>query len=288
MLDDGALIGTRKADFTDIYHRPDPREYYRALRPLDYQIPQRALPVVEAVLAAAGGAGRPRTVLDVCCSYGINAALLRHRVTLDELGARYCDPDRDDLAPDELALADRRFLAARARRPNLRVVGLDASAPAIGYSVEAGLLSDGFAEDLEASMPSPALVAGLREVGLVICTGGVGYIGPRTFDRLLGALPDPGELWLAVFVLRVFAYDEIATTLARHGLVTEKLPGTFRQRRFADRDEYDAANHDVARRGLDPTGKEADGWYHAECYLSRPAADAARIPAAELLAAALA
>lgn len=283
MLDDGALISTRKADFTDIYAQPDPRAYYRELCPLDYQIPQQALPVVEAALAASGA----RTVLDVCCSYGINAALLRHDLTLDDLAERYCSTVLDGLSPDDVLAADRAFLAARRRRPHLRVLGLDASAPAVDYAVSAGMLTGGFGENLEDSDPSAALVDGLREVGLVICTGGVGYIGRRTFDRLLGAVPDAGELWFTVFVLRVFAYDEIAVTLADHGLVTEKLPGTFRQRRFADRAEYEAANHDVARRGLDPTGKEADGWYHAECYLSRPAADAARTPAAELLAAAL-
>jgi len=283
MLDDGALFGTRKADFTDIYVQPDPRAYYDTLLALDYQIPQQALPVVEAVLAAAG----PRTVLDVCSSYGINAALLRHRVTLDELGGRYRDPRLAALTPDELAVADLTFLAPRRRRPNRRVLGLDSSAPAIDYAVRTGMLSDGWAEDLESSEPSPALVDCVADVGLVICTGGVGYIGTRTFDRLLRALPEPSGLWLAVFVLRVYTYDEIAETLARYGLVTEKLPGTYPQRRFADRDERDAALHDVERRGLDPAGKETTGWYHADCFLTRPAADAALTPATELLAAAL-
>lgn len=283
MLDDGALVSTRKADFTDIYAQPDPRAYYRELCQLDYQIPQRALQIVEATLAASGA----RTVLDVCCSYGINAALLRHDLTLDELAARYADPERDDLSPAEMLADDQAFLTPRRRRPNLRVLGLDSSAPAIDYAVRAGMLTGGFSENLEGGEPSGELVEGVRDVGLVISTGGVGYVGTRTFDRLLDAVPNAGELWLAVFVLRVFDYSEIAATLADHGLVTEKLPGTHRQRRFADRDEYEAANLDVTRRGLDPEGREADGWYHAECYLTRPAAEAARVPAAELLAAAL-
>jgi len=281
MLDDGALIGTCKADFSQIYVQPDPRAYFTALGPLGYQIPQRALPVVEATLAAAGG----HTVLDVCCSYGINAALLRHRVDLEELAARY--RRMHGLSPAEVLAEDRSFFAARQRRPNLRVLGLDCSGPAIDHALGAGLLAGGFAEDLEGGEPSAALVAGLHEVELVICTGGVGYIGARTFGRLLAALPDSGRLWLVVFVLRVFDYTEVAATLAAHGLVTEKLPGTFRQRRFADRAEHDAARSDVLRRGLDPAGREDEGWYHAECYLSRPATDAATILATDLLATAL-
>jgi hypothetical protein len=281
MLDDGTLIGTRKADFSEIYAQPDPRAYYAALRPLDYQIPQNALPIVEAAVVAA----RPTAVLDLCCSYGVNAALLRHDLTLDRLTGHY---DRlDDLTPEVLATVDEAYFAARRRRPRLTVLGIDSAGPAVDYAVRTGLLTAGWSEDLEVDEPSPGLAAGLAEVGLVISTGGVGYIGARTFDRILRAVPRPAELWLVVFVLRVFDYAPIADILAGHGLVTEKLPATFRQRRFADHDEYEATLHDLELRGLDPTGREAGGWLHAECFVTRPAAEAARIPAAALLAAAL-
>jgi SAM-dependent methyltransferase len=262
------LTGENKTDFSTIYGRPDPRAYFRALAPLRYQVPQQALPVIETVLAASGA----RTVLDVCCSYGINAALLRHDVDLDTISARATDPARAALPTADLIDADRAFYAARVRRPDLAVLGLDVSAPAIDYARRTGLLAGGWAEDLEAADPSQALAAGLRDVGLVVCTGGVGYVGHRTFERIAASVGKPRELWLAVFVLRVFGYDEIAAALSRHGLVTERLPGvTFPQRRFADREEAAAALHDVAARGLDPSGKEADGWYHADCYLTRPA-----------------
>ncbi len=264
-IDEG-LTADSKSDFSDIYERPDPRAYFGTLMPLDYQITQQALPVVESVLAEAG----PRTVLDVCCSYGINASLLRCAVDLAEVGVRNTDPARAALAPEDVIAEDTDFYSGRLRHPERTVLGLDLSAPAIEYGTRTGLHADGWAEDLESADPSPALATGLRDVGLVVCTGGVGYIGRPTFERIVGAVDDPGDLWLAVFVLRVFDYDEIAESLAGYGLVTEQLPGTFPQRRFADRAEFDAAVHDVRRRGLDPAGKEADGWYHASCYLTRP------------------
>jgi hypothetical protein len=283
--DDVPLIGDRKADFTGIYHQPDPREYFRTLKGLDYQVPQQALPVIEAVLAASTRAGRPRTVLDVCCSYGINAALLRCQVDLDEISARCSDPALAALAPGDLIEDDAVFYASRLRRPDVTVLGLDVSAPAIDYAVRSGLLAQGWAENLETSDPSPALATGVRDVEMIISTGGVGYVQHRTFERLLRAVHDPHDLWLTIFVLRVFAYDEIADTLAGYGLVTEQVPElTFRQRRFADREEYEAANHDVVLRNLDPTGKEAAGWYHADCFLTRPATAAAQTPLTELLA----
>jgi hypothetical protein len=111
--------------------------------------------------------------------------------------------------------------------------------------------------------------AGAAAVGTVICTGGVGYVGHRTFARLLQIL-DLSDLWFVVFVLRVFDYSPIAGLLAESGLATERWPGTYRQRRFSNAAEQAAVVSELQERGLDPAGKEADGWYHAECWVSRP------------------
>jgi hypothetical protein len=270
---DDVVIGERKTDFNQLYDRPDPRDYLRTLSALDYRIPQLAVPAFDAVLDHIGLAHTgASTVLDVCCSYGINAGQLRFRADLDTLTARYAQPALAALDPDELIRADRAYFADRPRRADLRVLGLDISAPAIDYAVRAGLLADGWAENLESDEPSAALSAGLRDVELIISTGGVGYVGSRTFDRLLGAVARPDRLWAVIFVLRMFDYTEVADSFARHGLVTELVPGLrLQQRRFTDHDEYRAANHDVRLRGLDPTGWESEGWYYADCYLTRPA-----------------
>ncbi|AEA24150.1 hypothetical protein Psed_1917 [Pseudonocardia dioxanivorans CB1190] len=266
-----ADAGSGKADFTDIYTAADPRPYFRALTPLGYQVPRHALPVVETVLAAAPGSP---TVLDVCCSYGINAALLRTTAAYDELAARHADPGRAALPSVEVIAADTVFYAARLTDTGreLRILGLDASAPAVGYATATGLLDAGFAEDLETADPSPALAAALRGVGVVVCTGGVGYVGATTFARILRAVDRPDRTRLVVYVLRVFDYTPVADVLAGFGLVTERIPAlACRQRRFADAAERAAACRDVAARGLDPVGREADGWYHADCFVSRPA-----------------
>ncbi|MBW0114522.1 class I SAM-dependent methyltransferase [Pseudonocardia abyssalis] len=263
MGNDGTQTGEQKADFTDIYRGRDPREYFRTLIPLEYQVPQHALPVVESVLEQ-----HPGTVLDVCCSYGINATLLGHDVDLDGLGAHAVEPGRAGLTHGQVIAEDAAWFAARRRRPGLRVLGLDVSRPAIDYAVATGVMADGWAEDLEAADPSASLIDALADVSLVLCTGGVGYVGPATFDRILTHAPDA---WVLAFVLRVFPYDDVATALAGHGLITEKLPGTHPQRRFADAAEAEAAVHDARLLGLDPTGLEADGWFHAEAFLSRPA-----------------
>lgn len=276
---DAPLIAENKADFDSIYTAPDPRPYHAELRALDYQIPQLAAPIFARLLEASRRDGRMRTVLDVCCSYGLNSAALRRRNPWDVVD-RYTDPAVASLTSEQLADSDASFFA---QRPDLRVLGLDLSAPAIGYAKRARLLDDGWAENLEADDPSAELASGVRDVGLILCTGGFGYVGERTFERLLSCVERPDELWLAVFVLRVFDFAPTARMLSTYGLVTERLEGTtFPQRRFADDAERDAALHDLRLLGVDPTGRETDGRLHAELFLTRPAADAARMPLDEL------
>ncbi|KAI8158013.1 hypothetical protein K4K49_000384 [Colletotrichum sp. SAR 10_70] len=266
------FTNTRKADFNSIYNQPDPRAYFKALTPLQYQIPQQALPFVERVLELSSPSEdvQPRKVLDVCCSYGINAALLRYDLTLDALSAHLASSPKQS-GRDQI-ISDKRFFAFKLIHPEVDVLGLDIAPDAIAYAVKTGLMKDGWAENLETSDPSLSLREGLKDVEVVVCTGGVGYVGPSTFSRIADAVKDSSKLWIVTFVLRVFSFNEIADVLEEnHGLVTEKIPGhLFRQRRFTTREEQSAAVADVRARGLDTKGLEEDGWFYAECYVTRP------------------
>ena len=68
-------INDGKANFEAIYNRPDPREYFRVLGGLGYAIPDLAKGVIRSLIAAAAryATDRPLKVLDLGCSYGINA-----------------------------------------------------------------------------------------------------------------------------------------------------------------------------------------------------------------------
>jgi hypothetical protein len=277
-----AGVGQGKADFDHIYDCLDPREYFRVLGELDYEIPQRAQPVFDALVTAlqsdpARVGGGSLRVLDLCCSYGVNAALLRCDVTLDELFDRYASAALAGLSSAELARADAAYYAGLCLPDAVRVSGLDMAGNAIAYGCGVGLLDGGWAENLEEVDPSGELTDYLGGVDLVTTTGGVGYITERTFDRVLGARREGPAPWVAAFVLRMFSYDRISETLAGHGLVTEKLGGvSFPQRRFASEAEREAALREVRGRGLDPAGMEDTGRYYADFYLSRPAAEAPR------------
>ncbi|MEU7021268.1 hypothetical protein ABZ990_11520 [Streptomyces sp. NPDC046203] len=267
--------------FDDIYEQPDPRAYFATLGALGYETPQHAQWIFRRLLPLAdgggegGGAGRdggPRaSVLDICCSYGINAALLNHHVTLRELTDRYTSPRVAGLTTAELIEDDRAFYAARRRADAVPVVGIDISAPAIAYARAAGLLDEGFAENLETAPPSPELLKAVGDIRLITVTGGASFLSPRTFRPLLDGRQDPP--WVAALVLRTGRYDTIADGLAAYGLTTRKdTSRTYVQRRFTDADEQRYAVAAVSAAGDDPRGKETDGHFHTALHLSRPAA----------------
>ncbi|MFC5720696.1 hypothetical protein ACFP1Z_11030 [Streptomyces gamaensis] len=260
-----------KSCFDDVYDQRDPRPYFRRLAPLEYRIPHHAQEVfrrVHAQRTSLNGAHGPVAVLDLCCSYGINAALLNHHLTLDELYAHYTAPEVQECTTEELIAGDREFYAARRRADAVPVLGLDASSHAIRYAREVGLVTDGFAENLEAAEPSPRLRQALADTGLITVTGGVGYITQRTFGALLAHVRSP--VWVAAFVLRAVPYEPIAACLAEYGLITERdATRTYPQRLFTDPAEQRSALRAVQAVGEDPAGKEADGYYHTNLYLSR-------------------
>lgn len=272
-----------KTCFDDIYDRPDPRDYYRTLGEFDYQIPHHAEEIFRTLLAIRQDEGHRRSVVDLCCSYGINATLLRHDLTLEDLYTHYRAPDRHAAGVEETVAGDKAFFGAHRLADPPRVVGIDAADHAVGYALRTGLLDAGFAENLEETPPTSALRAAVADACLVTVTGGVGYITHQTFRRVLDCVATPP--WIAAFVLREVDYRPIADTLATYGLRTELLESrTFRQRRFATDTESRSALESLARDGISATGKEATGYYHANLFVSRPAHEVDERPLEDLLA----
>ncbi|MET8944699.1 hypothetical protein ABZX30_14225 [Streptomyces sp. NPDC004542] len=262
-----------KTRFDDVYGRRDPRAYFGRLAPLEYEIPHHAQPVFRQAAAERAAlddarAGPP-AVLDLCCSYGINAALLNHDVTLAEMYERYTSPGTRAMSTAELTASDRAFYAARRRADAVPVFGLDVSAPAVRYALGAGLLDAAFTDDLEQGPPGPALSRALAEVGLITLTGGGSYITARTFTALLDGARRP--VWVSAFVLRTVSYRPIARTLARYGLrTTVDVSRVHPQRLFTDERERRYAIAAVRALGGDPAGYEEFGRFHSLLYESRP------------------
>jgi hypothetical protein len=281
-----------KTNFEVIYDLEDPREYFNTLGNFGYCIPQHGQRVFSELIEArragvnGNGTGEGRTkVVDVCCSYGVIAALLKHDIVIDDLYTRYRSEELAGLSSEELARADAAFYGERMKEGAPEVVGVDVARHAVSYGLRSGVLDAGFAENLEEDEPTEELRRAVSGTDLLTITGGVGYISESTFERLLGCMAgEDGRLpWIAVFALRWVSYDDISDVLSSFGLVTEKLAGnTFTQRRFTGAEEREYVLEELAGMDVDSTGREDTGWYHANFYLSRPVQDAS-IPLETLL-----
>jgi len=270
-LTDFDLDETGKIDLSRIYDRPDPRDYYQTLVNLDYCIPGEAESLFRAAVEAYRKArGRQRLkVVDVGSSYGVNGAILKHGFRLADLFRHYGAEATGAMSRRELLARDRGLFVDN-EADELTVIGLDPAEPAVAYARECGILDGYITSDLEQNDPRPDERALLAGTDLVISTGAIGYVGAPTFERILDA--SEGRPWFALFALRMFPVAAIADALRARGYAMWKLDGnTFRQRRFAGRDERAEVLANLERLDIDPAGCEGEGWYHAEFFFARPA-----------------
>lgn len=276
-------INRAKAVFDEIYGLDDPRAYFSALGDLDYMIPDVAEPVVRQILSAkASMTGVKPTVLDVGCSYGINAAVHRFPLTFTGLRHRYARREIRAVSSETLVELDRNFYAAWPDVGLARFIGLDISAPAIRYATGVGLLEQGVVADLETGDLSVEDARIVRSADVIMSTGCIGYVTEKTFGKILDATER--HPWIISFVLRMFPFEPLAATFAKRGFVTERLAGaTFIQRRFHDAEEFENTLATLAALGIDATGLESEGLFHADLILSRPEADARAAPLEDIV-----
>lgn len=274
-----------KANFGHVYVEKDPRQYFNYLGQLDYIIPHLAQPIFEQLIRARGQTqSEPVTVLDLGSSYGVNGALMKYALNYEALRHRYTSPALQNLSSEQMLELDRAFYRSWPVNRNVRVIGLDVSENAVRYGQACGTMDMAFCADLEVADMRPEVAAAVSQTDLIVSTGCVGYVGSRTFDRVMALAREGRTAWVASFVLRMFPYEKIAASLARYGLETEKFEGaTFVQRRFAHREEMEAAVRAVETCGIDTRNHETDGVYHADLYVSRPRAEIERLPLQRLV-----
>lgn len=280
-------VNRAKADGGAIWVQPDPRAYFRVVDGLDCVMPHVAQPVLSQLAdARVRSKGAPITILELGCGYGVNGALLKHGFSFELLRVRYGSTAIQNLDPAELLTLDGHFAAAWPSRPDVRVIGLDPSRAAVTYAERCGFVDRGIVADLETEDLSDEAAALLADVDLIVSTGSFSRIRKTAFDKVTGAAARNAAPWVAAFVPRVASYQHIAKTLRRHGLITERFESaTFVQRRFRDEHEMRAALHLLDAHGINPAGKESEGWLHADLFVSRPWTDIEADPIARLVSA---
>ncbi len=270
MADQKQSLNKYKADFKLLYNAELPHAYFKTMDQLDYQIPEHAKPIINFLISQLGNkASETVSILDLGCSYGILASLVRFDLTLRSLYDRY-----HVLTPLEATLENEiQWYANRWRRGDIKFYGIDVSASAIEFATRVGLLDGGVAIDLEDKRNSShSLVSLPRQVDLIVSTGCVGYITSRTFGKILQHLDSSKPPIIANFVLRAFDYSGIVDIFSEHGFRTTKVANaTFVQRKFQDAAEQAkilSLLSDERVHPKKPAPRERDGYYYAELFLS--------------------
>lgn len=269
-----------KVELRAIYNEENPVTYFSTLSALDYRIPEEGKSIFKRLIAARREAtgSREARILDLGCSYGVNAALLKHGRSMSDLYRLYGD---SAVATPELIARDK-VLFADSVEDDLEWVGLDRAGKAVAYALEVGLLDAGVVANLEDEDPSGDDARAIANADLIISTGCIGYVTEASLGRLMEASAD-SRPWMAHFVLRMFPYAPIDQMAREHGYVTEKLDGLFPQRRFASPEERRRVVASLDEAGIDTRGSETCGWYFAELHVTRPEEDARRAPLETLL-----
>ncbi|MER8522878.1 hypothetical protein NKH56_26430 [Mesorhizobium sp. M1076] len=259
-----------KYDFMASYNRTWPHAYFRAHLALDYMIPDRAKPIFERIFADYRRV-RNKTrlkIIDVGCSYGINAALLRTDLDLDDLYAAYLGPSGSLSRRKEIE--HRAFFRNRGLRDDIQFVGVDPSFRAVHYALDLGLLEAGVTADLETRDLTLKERCALADADILISTGCVGYATEATFARVYEASAT-SRPWVVAFAMHPFSYDDIGAALRGFSL-EPRLVERFRQRqrRFSTPMERQAILKAMGKLGIDDRLERTTGYIYASCYISAP------------------
>ena len=267
-----ATDATGKTNFSDLYDRAAPIDYYLTLSPFSYVLADGAADVCRSVydvLMARRGLAAV-SVLDLGCSYGVNAAMQKFGASSSLLQSRYASLRAQGVREEDVAAADRVFYTSRPQDGRLTFRGFDPAGAAVDYSVRAGLQAYASGTDLESQEPSREDAGAIASADAVICTGTIGYIGSPTFERVLEhAVKRP---WFVLFVVSLFSGEDVEATLAGHGYVAESFDGLLiPQRMFASEAEAENVRATVVDRGAPLGPLELLGWYEARALVARPA-----------------
>jgi len=264
-----------KASFDSLYTTPTPHNYFAAMARHGYAIGEEAKPYFQSairLLRERIGDARPIQVLDLGCSYGVGAALLKHQLSFYDMLDFFTNG-----APEEYGRcvdSTRSWLKAHSNGSGIRCIGTDSSKAAIRFAAEAGLIDGGIPRDFEKrEQPTPEEIRLIQGSDVLMSTGAIGYVGEKTFSVLLEHLgtarpAQPGPF--AVFtILRMFDPAPIRATFERFGFEFGIVPSIhLRQRRFTDKGEREETLSLLESRGVSPGGLEEEGVLYADLYVA--------------------
>jgi len=246
--------GEANVAFDDLYDLAGPGRYYAQLGRTGYRIPSVVADVVRERFTSVRDPGRPLHVLDLACGYGFNGALLLHGMPIDEVfggdtpssaGSELCDGGAD-----------------------IHLVGLDIACNAVRYAVQAGLVHEGFTDDLTAGPPGAACAVALSSIDLVIESGAIGQLYVPCFTAILDAADRPSFVYCPRIDVDQGPVDEL---WQRRGYECQTLRAAEPYRRPLDAEEAAMVTSAAMRLGRSVDESIVDGYITVDVRLARPA-----------------
>lgn len=277
-----------KSDFDSIYNRDDPRAYFRTLAPLKYSAPAHGTPIFRNCAdQIADLREKPQIdVLDLCCGYGINGALLKHDIDLKDIYSRYASKDSAALSPADLVEADKQFFAEveAERGPIDEIIGIDVAENAVRYAKAVGFIDEGAAINLEEKdLPAP-IAAQAEHCDLVTVTGGMGYISSETFEKVLDCTETDELPWVVSFPLCSVPIDEFVETFEQYDLTVETWDDfTFPQRLYSSETERTRMEAAITAAGHVAPEEFDENFVPSRLLMARPDDEARKVPMADLI-----
>jgi len=269
-------FNSAKINFDNVYHSDDASPYYAEMRRLDYQIPQNSLPwflrIIDEIRAIRGS--DQVKIVDVGCSYGVNAALLKYDISLELIYHHYATRPEGQFRAAEIG-HDHAFFSRFAARTGLSIHGIDISPSAVSYATATRLLDSGHVVNLEHGDVPVELRQTLHGLDLIVSTGCIGYVTEKTFARILNNIPPDRLPWIAVTVLRTLDFTDFLHRFEQYGLQTGRIAGPMKQRTIADDQERASAISAARALGKPTSMLEECGSLYADLYLSVPDNEAA-------------
>ncbi|MDF5723484.1 MAG: hypothetical protein PUP91_24050 [Rhizonema sp. PD37] len=266
-------INLKKLDLNHVYNLQDPQLYYQLITQYKYDLPERAKSYFMKVINAYRDYESVYSlkILDIGCSYGINAALLKFDKSMTELYQYYTNPLRLQQAELSRRNLDHTWFHESNVDEGLQFIGLDSAEQAVNYAVESQLIQSGIPTNLE-KLPllKEDYANHLQDINLLISTGCIGYITEVTFDKILTPVRNLSQLWGAVFILKMFDISEIKKTLGKYNLILVETDVTVKQRKFSSLEEKKSIIDLIEQQGLNAEAeKESDNLF-AQLFLIFP------------------
>ena len=239
-------------DFSGLYDLPTPRPYFQAMTQSDYCIPGIASGIfawcIEELRRLRGG---PKIlVLDLCAGYGVNGALMKTDLSLDELYRYFA---QQSAVGPSYTLFDRAMLTASIKDRDVHVTGLDVAPQALKYGCAAGFMDQGYVIDLETEPLGANLADNIAQCAMITVTGGFSFIGATTFEKILAALSRTAAKlpWIVGFPLLHTNLEPILEVFRDYGYAIRPDSGQrLIQRRFVNRRERETEHLALRSKGL--------------------------------------